>query len=68
MKPEKALTKIIELHFDGNTSKLARALNIRPQAVHKWKKVPLDRVYAVSDLTGLPPFKIRPDFFRKTVT
>lgn len=42
-------------------SKLARALHVKPQAISQWTGVPLARVKAISDLTGIPPHQLRPD-------
>lgn len=42
---------------------MAKQLGISVQAIYKWEVVPLNRVRAVSELTGIPPEKLRPDFF-----
>ena len=45
----------------GEVSRIARAIGIRPQAVHKWKVVPVERVFDVERLTGRRPETLRPD-------
>jgi hypothetical protein len=47
----------------GGVSALARGLRIQRQAVSAWKRVPPDRVVKVSQITGLPREKIRPDLY-----
>lgn len=43
---------------------LARKLGLSPPAVYQWTRVPDDHILAISDLTGIPPHKIRPDRHR----
>lgn len=47
----------------GGVSALAKALRVERQAVSKWKRVPLGRVVKVSQITGIPREKIRPDLY-----
>jgi DNA-binding transcriptional regulator YdaS (Cro superfamily) len=47
----------------GNAETLAGKLNITPQAVSQWKKVPLARVFQVERETGVSRHKLRSDFF-----
>lgn len=47
----------------GGLTPLAEALGITVQAVSQWKHVPVERVLAVSALTGLPPHELRPDIY-----
>ena len=49
----------------GSKTALADALGIRPQAINNWTRVPANRVRAVSDLTGIPDYVLRPDLYRK---
>ena len=42
-------------------SMLARELGVKPQAISQWTEVPVARVKAVSDATGIPPHLMRPD-------
>lgn len=42
---------------------MAKQLGISVQAIYKWEVVPLNRVRAVSDLTGIPREELRPDVF-----
>lgn len=47
----------------GGVVRLARELQISPQAVCKWKRVPAERVLAVSRASGIPCHVLRPDIF-----
>ena len=58
------LTKITEeaKRQGGGPSKLARAIGgITSQAVSGWKKIPMERVFDVSRITGIPAHELRPD-------
>lgn len=46
----------------GLLSHIARELGVKPQAVHQWTMVPLERVLEVERITGIPREKLRPDF------
>lgn len=55
-------TSGIELLFGTiKKAELARAIGITPQAIGQWKHVPLERVFKISELTGIPISKLRPD-------
>ena len=45
----------------GRKQELAKVLGVTHGALSQWKKVPLERVIDVSDATGIPPHKLRPD-------
>lgn len=47
-------------------AELGEKFNVNDSAINKWerKRVPAERVLDVSDLTGLPPHRIRPDLYR----
>ena len=49
----------------GSQAELARALDIKPQSVIKWRGrgVPPDRVLEIERLTGVSRHEIRPDVF-----
>lgn len=47
----------------GGCAALAAELGICRQTVHRWKKVPSDRVLMVARITGLDEKDIRPDVF-----
>lgn len=52
----------------GTSKKLADELKIKPQAVSQWSRIPLNRVFKVSELTGIPSHELRPDFFKEGAT
>lgn len=47
----------------GRGSDLARALDVTPGAIWQWAedRVPAERLFKVSELTGIPIAKLRPD-------
>lgn len=47
----------------GGASKLAQTLGIKGPSIYSWKRVPADRVIAISQITGISPHEIRPDVF-----
>jgi len=50
----------------GGQSKLARLLNIKPQAVQHWcstGKIPAERVLPVETATGISRHELRPDLY-----
>lgn len=47
----------------GGVVELSRKLGLSRGAVSQWEVVPLNRVRAVSDLTGIPREELRPDVF-----
>ena len=47
----------------GNAYKLAKALNISPQAVYQWERTPVSKVLEVSEITGISRHKLRPDIY-----
>jgi hypothetical protein len=49
----------------GMLTRIAEGLGIKPQAVHQWRKVPIDRVMDVERITGIDHTKLRPDFFHR---
>jgi DNA-binding transcriptional regulator YdaS (Cro superfamily) len=56
---EQALARVFEQ--PGMRAKIARALDITEQAVGQWTRVPVARVFKVSEITGVPPHELRPD-------
>lgn len=48
----------------GSSAELARRLGISRAAVNSWSAVPLERVVAVEDATGIPREQLRPDLYR----
>jgi DNA-binding transcriptional regulator YdaS (Cro superfamily) len=50
----------------GGQTALARKLKVKPQAVHQWLasgKVPVLRVLAVEEITGVSRKALRPDIY-----
>ena len=47
----------------GGSSALAKQLNIKPQAVSQWRRIPAERVVEVERITGIPRAELRPDIF-----
>jgi DNA-binding transcriptional regulator YdaS (Cro superfamily) len=45
----------------GLLARIARALNVNPQAVSQWRMVPLERLLVVERLSGIPREQLRPD-------
>ena len=47
----------------GGRERLAAALEITPQALSQWKRVPALRVITVEQKTGVPRHELRPDLY-----
>jgi DNA-binding transcriptional regulator YdaS (Cro superfamily) len=49
----------------GRAIALAQALDVTPGAITQWadKQVPAERIFKVSELTGIEIEKLRPDLF-----
>jgi DNA-binding transcriptional regulator YdaS (Cro superfamily) len=47
----------------GSVSRIARELRVRHSTVLRWaqRRVPAERLHAVSRATGIPPGQLRPD-------
>jgi DNA-binding transcriptional regulator YdaS (Cro superfamily) len=57
----------------GSVSRIARELRVRHSTVLRWaqRRVPVERLQAVSRATGIPPGQLRPDLaaaFREITT
>jgi DNA-binding transcriptional regulator YdaS (Cro superfamily) len=61
MAHRKPLQKAIEKA--GGKSKLARLLDITPQAVDQWKEIPVAQVLKIERALGIPRDLQRPDFY-----
>ena len=47
----------------GGFAKLAQMLGVSRQAVHKWQRIPAERVREIERLTGISSADLRPDLF-----
>ena len=61
-----ALVKHVEDHLTpqkgrGGIAWIARKLGLTKQGVSRWTSAPIERVPKISEVTGLPMNKIRPD-------
>lgn len=43
---------------------LARKIGVTRGAISQWDRVPAERIFEVSQITGLPMSTIRPDMFK----
>jgi DNA-binding transcriptional regulator YdaS (Cro superfamily) len=50
----------------GGKAALARLLGLSRQAVHRWHRVPADRLDEVERATGVPREVLRPDIFHRS--
>ena len=53
----------IILNKAGGVRAMADALGLTTQGVYKWKRVPAEHVFKVSELTGFHPTELRPDLY-----
>jgi hypothetical protein len=62
--PEAARDAVTLLHDRNlNLAEIARALGITRQAITGWRAVPAEWVRQLSDVTGIPPWRLRPDLY-----
>jgi DNA-binding transcriptional regulator YdaS (Cro superfamily) len=47
----------------GSVTKLAAALDVAPQAISQWCRVPGSRVIEIERITGVPRHELRPDLY-----
>lgn len=47
----------------GRLQRLAESQGITHAAIKQWNKVPADRVVSISEFTGIPRQKLRPDLY-----
>ena len=64
IKLDPGLLKAIEA--SGTRYRLAKNIGISPTSVLKWHEVPIKRVIAVEQATGVDRADLRPDFFHRT--
>lgn len=56
---------IKKLRADGWLPRIAENLGISRQATYQWQEVPLEHVIAIYEMTGIPPYELRPDAYPK---
>jgi DNA-binding transcriptional regulator YdaS (Cro superfamily) len=61
MTPQQALAKAKK--SAGCAADLARRLNLTPQSISKWERVPAERVLQVERETGVSRHDLRPDIY-----
>ena len=59
--PTAALKRAIDIV--GGPSAVARELDISPQAVGQWRRVPAERVLQLERVSGVPRQELRPDLY-----
>jgi DNA-binding transcriptional regulator YdaS (Cro superfamily) len=62
-KRSKTVTEIIVSL--GSLSEVARRLGVSRQAIAQWDKVPVKHLRVISEMTGIPCQKLRPDLYEK---
>ena len=50
----------------GRIAQMSKALGITKQAIYKWKKTPVERVFEVEEITGISRHELRPDIYPKS--
>ena len=60
--PDIARDAVAELH-DHNLAEIGRRLGISRQAIAGWRAVPAEWVRQLSDVTGIPAWRLRPDLY-----
>lgn len=46
-----------------NVTEIARRLGLAKGTVHNWVRIPEGHIEGVSQITGMPPHKLRPDLY-----
>ncbi len=59
--PETAMREA--LRRAGGIPEVARRMGVRRQAIYQWPRVPADRAAALSEMSGVPAWRLRPDIF-----
>lgn len=58
--PEPGVALAIEA-VGGSIPRLAQKLGLSRQAIHRWRRIPAERLPDVVRITGIPAQKLRPD-------
>lgn len=61
------MNSVLDALRQFGVTKIARELDIRPQAVSQWRRVPSGRVLDVERITNIPRCRIRPDLYPPVV-
>jgi len=66
MKPKSDALRLWRTANGLTQAQLAEKFKVKDAAVNKWERgqIPAERVLQVSDFTGLPPHRLRPDLYR----
>jgi DNA-binding transcriptional regulator YdaS (Cro superfamily) len=56
------------IRIAGGVVPLARTLGVTHQSVYQWKRIPLQHVFAIEELTDISREYLRPDVYRPRPT
>jgi len=63
MKKDPILSEAFKLR--GMTKSVSEACGIRSQTISNWKRVPAKHVDTVARITGMKPYRLRPDLYTR---
>ncbi|NIW50572.1 MAG: hypothetical protein GWN14_29285 [candidate division Zixibacteria bacterium] len=49
----------------GSKYRLAKDLGISTQAVYQWRRIPVEHVLKIEEMTGVTRYEMRPDIYGK---
>jgi hypothetical protein len=61
--PAESARDAVGLLHDHNLAEIGRKLGISRQAIAGWRAVPAEWVRDISDFTGIPRWRLRPDLY-----
>ncbi|MDZ7711734.1 MAG: Cro/CI family transcriptional regulator [Rhodovibrio sp.] len=61
MKRDPTMLKAIQRA--GGVSALARQLGITRQAIYAWSRIPVEHVFTIEQMSGVPRHTLRPDVY-----
>lgn len=68
MEQRAAILDEVERKMPGGVPALAREFKITRSAIYQWSRVPAGRVLRISELTGIPCWRLRPDMYPRPET